>query len=66
MCIRDRQLIESRNHGKGILLVSTELEEILTLSDRIIVLFRGEIIDEFGTNPTPEEIGLAMAGHPRK
>ena len=60
------QLIESRNHGKGILLVSTELEEILTLSDRIIVLFRGEIIDEFGTNPTPEEIGLAMAGHPRK
>ncbi len=60
------QLIESRNIGKGILLVSTELEEILALSDRILVLFRGKIIEEFSSNPTPEEIGLAMAGHSRK
>ena len=57
------QLIKSRNAGKGILLVSTELEEILALSDRIIVLFRGRIIEEFGSNPEPEQIGLAMAGH---
>jgi simple sugar transport system ATP-binding protein len=57
------QLIQSRNDGKGILLVSTELEEILSLSDRILVLFRGQVIEEFSTNPTAEEIGLAMAGH---
>ena len=57
------QLIKSRNAGKGILLVSTELEEILALSDRIIVLFRGRIIEEFKSNPAPEQIGLAMAGH---
>ena len=57
------QLIKSRNAGKGILLVSTELEEILALSDRIIVLFRGQIIETFGSNPAPEQIGLAMAGH---
>ena len=57
------QLIKSRNAGKGILLVSTELEEILALSDRIIVLFRGRIIEEFESNPAPEQIGLAMAGH---
>ena len=57
------QLIKSRNAGKGILLVSTELEEILALSDRIIVLFRGRIIEEFESNPSPEQIGLAMAGH---
>ena len=57
------QLIKSRNAGKGILLVSTELEEILALSDRILVLFRGQIIEKFGSNPAPEQIGLAMAGH---
>ena len=57
------QLIKSRNAGNGNLLVSTELEEILALSDRIIVLFRGRIIKEFESNPAPEQIGLAMAGH---
>ena len=57
-----KQLIETRNNGKGILLISTELDEILALSDRILVLFKGEIIKEFGSNASTEEIGLAMAG----
>ena len=57
-----KQLIETRNNGKGILLISTELDEILALSDRILVLFKGKIIKEFGSNASTEEIGLAMAG----
>ena len=57
-----KQLIETRNNGKGILLISTELDEILTLSDRILVLFEGTIIKEFSSNASSEEIGLAMAG----
>jgi ABC-type uncharacterized transport system ATPase subunit len=43
-------------------LISTELDEILTLSDRILVLFEGTIIKEFSSNASTEEIGLAMAG----
>ena len=57
-----KQLIKTRNNGKGILLISTELDEILTLSDRILVLFEGKIIKEFSSNASTEEIGLAMAG----
>ena len=57
-----KQLIETRNNGKGILLISTELDEILALSDRILVMFEGNIIKEFGSNASIEEIGLAMAG----
>ena len=57
-----KQLIETRNNGKGILLISTELDEILALSDRILVLFKGKIIKEFGSKASTEEIGLAMAG----
>ena len=57
-----KQLIETRNNGKGILLISTELDEILTLSDRILVIFEGQIIKEFTSKASTEEIGLAMAG----
>jgi len=58
-----QSLIEMRNKGKGILLVSYELSEIMTLSDRILVLYNGSIVAE--TTPqetTEEEIGLFMAG----
>jgi len=57
------RLVEQRDAGCGILLVSVELEEILSLSDRIAVLYKGELI---GTLPaaeaTPEQLGLLMAG----
>jgi simple sugar transport system ATP-binding protein len=56
------QIVSARNEGNGILLVSTELEEILALSDRILVLFRGKIVAEFDSTVSPSEIGLAMAG----
>jgi simple sugar transport system ATP-binding protein len=55
-------LIEERNEGRGILLVSLELDEILSLSDRILVLFEGEIVSEYPPTVTEEELGIAMTG----
>lgn len=58
-----KTLIEERDKSAGILLVSVELEEIMSLADRIIVLYRGEIQGELETASTnEEEVGLLMAG----
>ena len=58
-----RQLLERRAAGAGILLVSTELDEILALSDRIAVMFRGRIVGELARSEvTMEKLGLMMAG----
>lgn len=58
-----RALIEARDKGAGVLLVSVELEEIMSLSDRVIVLYRGEIAGEVDPQTvTQEEIGLLMGG----
>ena len=56
------QIVIARNNGIGVLLNSTELEEIIALSDRIIVFYEGKIIAEFPSNSDPKIIGLAMAG----
>ena len=57
------RLVEKRAAGCGILLVSVELEEILSLSDRIAVLYKGELIDTLpAADATPERLGLLMAG----
>jgi simple sugar transport system ATP-binding protein len=56
------RLIEERNEGRAILLVSLELEEILSLSDRILVLFEGAIVSEYPPTVTEEELGIAMTG----
>jgi ABC-type uncharacterized transport system ATPase subunit len=61
-----RRLVEERDEGRGILLVSLELEEILSLSDRILVLFEGEIVGEFPPTTSEEELGLAMTGGAKK
>ena len=56
-------LINERNSGKGVLLVSLELDEVFTLSDRILVMFEGEIVGEFDPkNVTREQLGLYMSG----
>jgi general nucleoside transport system ATP-binding protein len=60
-----RRLVEERGEGRAILLVSLELDEILSLSDRILVLFEGEIVGEFPPTVTEEELGLAMTGATR-
>ena len=57
-----RQILEQRSEGKAILLISLELEEIRSLSDRIVVLYAGRIVGEVGPDATDEELGLLMAG----
>jgi len=57
------QIIAQRDAGAAVLLVSAELDEIMALSDRIAVLFKGEIIDTLPADvATREELGLLMAG----
>ena len=58
-----QQIVALRDQGKAILLVSVELEEILSLSDRVAVMFDGHIIGEHAVGETNEkELGLMMAG----
>jgi simple sugar transport system ATP-binding protein len=61
-----RRLVEERDEGRGVLLISLELEEILSLSDRILVIFEGEIVGEFPPGVSEEELGVAMIGGGRK
>ncbi|POF34417.1 ABC transporter ATP-binding protein [Roseibium marinum] len=56
------RLVELRDAGKGILLVSVELDEIRALADRILVMFDGRIVGERGANADEGELGLLMAG----
>ncbi len=57
------QMIAARDRGVGILLISADFDEILEMSDRILVMFEGQIMGEFsGENPPVEEISLAMTG----
>lgn len=61
-----KQLIAERDKGKGILLVSLELDEVMDVSDRILVMYEGEIVGEFDPKKTTEEeLGLYMAGAKR-
>jgi simple sugar transport system ATP-binding protein len=57
-----KRLIEMRDKGKAVLLVSVELDEIRSLSDRILVMFDGRIVGERGPDVTEGELGLLMAG----
>jgi general nucleoside transport system ATP-binding protein len=57
-----RRLIELRDQGKAILLVSVELDEIRSLSDRIIVMFAGRVMGERSSDASERELGLLMAG----
>lgn len=62
-----RRIVEERDKGKAILLVSLELDEIMDLSDRIAVIFNGEIVAEVAASEATEnELGLYMAGSQRK
>ena len=57
-----KRLIALRDQGKAILLVSVELDEIRSLSDRILVMFAGKIMGERGAAADERELGLLMAG----
>ncbi len=57
------QLVAQRDAGKGVLLISLELDEVMNVSDRILVMYEGEIVGEFDPKKvTVEELGLYMAG----
>jgi simple sugar transport system ATP-binding protein len=57
-----RRLVEERDEGRAVLLVSLELDEILSLSDRILVMYEGRIVGEYGPDVPEEQLGLAMLG----
>jgi simple sugar transport system ATP-binding protein len=61
-----RRLVEARDSGKGVLLVSLELEEVLSLADRILVIYEGRIVEEYPPDVTEEELGIAMTGGHRE
>jgi len=57
-----RRLVAERDEGRAILLVSLELEEIMSLSDRILVIYEGEIVGDHTGDVSEEQIGLEMLG----
>lgn len=62
-----KQLVSCRDEGKGVLLVSLELDEVLSVPDRILVMYEGEIVGELDPKTTSaQELGLYMAGAKRK
>jgi general nucleoside transport system ATP-binding protein len=61
-----RRLVEERDQGRAILLISLELEEVLSLSDRILVMYEGQIVAEHAFGASEEEIGIEMLGGRRE
>ncbi len=61
-----RRLVEERDAGRAILLVSLELDEIRSLSDRALVIYEGEIVAELDPSSSEEDFGVAMTGGGRK
>ncbi len=61
-----RRLVEERDQGRAILLISLELDEVLSLSDRILVMYEGEIVAEHAFGISEEEIGIEMLGGRRE
>ncbi len=61
-----KELVAERDRGKAVLLVSLELDEVMSLSDRILVMYEGEIVGELDPKETDiKELGLYMAGAKR-
>ena len=61
-----KELMAQRDAGKAVLLVSLELDEVLEVPDRILVMYEGEIVGELDPrNTTAKELGLYMAGAQR-
>jgi simple sugar transport system ATP-binding protein len=56
------QIVSEREKGKGVLLVSSELDEVMALADRIAVMYRGKIVGVVDSNTPRETIGKMMAG----
>ncbi|MFA6801033.1 MAG: ABC transporter ATP-binding protein [Acholeplasmataceae bacterium] len=62
-----KQIVAARDSGKAVLIMSLELDEVMTLSDRVIIMYEGEIVGHFDPKKiTVEELGLYMAGAKRQ
>jgi ABC-type uncharacterized transport system ATPase subunit len=61
-----KRLVAARDEGKAVLLVSLELEEVLSLSDRILVFYEGRVVGEYGPDASEDEVGVAMTGGRRE
>jgi general nucleoside transport system ATP-binding protein len=61
-----RRLIEERDEGRAVLLISLEIDEVLSLSDRILVIYEGSIVAEYTPDVTEEQLGIAMTGGTRE
>jgi ABC-type uncharacterized transport system ATPase subunit len=57
-----RQILDQKAAGRGVLLISAELDEIYALSDRILTLYEGRITGEFPPDAPPEDVGRGMLG----
>jgi simple sugar transport system ATP-binding protein len=57
-----RRLVEERDKGRAILLVSLEMEEVRSLADRVLVIYEGAIVAEMPPSASEEEFGIAMTG----
>jgi ABC-type uncharacterized transport system ATPase subunit len=57
-----RRLVEERDAGRGVLLVSLEMEEVRSLSDRVLVIYEGRIVAELPPESSEEDFGLYMTG----
>ena len=57
-----RRIVDERDNGAAVVLISSELDEVLGLADRIAVMYRGRIIGEVPAGTPAAEIGLLMAG----
>jgi ABC-type uncharacterized transport system ATPase subunit len=60
------RLVTERDEGRAVLLISLELDEIQALSDRILVMYEGQIVGEYGPDVSAETLGLAMIGATRE
>jgi ABC-type uncharacterized transport system ATPase subunit len=57
-----RQILQQKEEGRGVLLISAELDEIYALSDRILTIYEGRITGEYPPDAAPEELGIGMLG----
>jgi general nucleoside transport system ATP-binding protein len=57
-----RQILNQKEAGRGVLLISAELDEIYALSDRIVTIYEGRITGEYAPDAAPEELGVGMLG----
>ena len=61
-----KQILDQKGHGRAVLLISPELDEIYALSDRILTIYEGRLTGQYGPDAPPEELGIGMTGARRE